>query len=164
MNEEETKLVNATARHAGVVGKNAVIPRYIINHPWMKGYKILDFGAGPKAIHTLMLRENGYDVDAYDIGDNKTDLHIDEEGKEEAYGLVFASNVLNVQPTLQALHETLAKIAWFTNELAVMNCPPKPRKIRDLSKEDIINSMMFYFKSVTVEKYGTVRVFTCEKK
>jgi hypothetical protein len=168
MTEEEIKIVNKTARSNGVVGKKAILPRYIINHPWMHGCKILDFGSGPKAIHTNMLKELGMDVTPYEIGDNKkSDIHIEYKTSEvEAeFGLVFASNVINVQPSYAALRETLGMMHAFLKEdgICLFNFPSSPRKIKDLTKDMLMEYTMRYFNCVLVENYNGNIIFSCYK-
>ena len=72
---EEIKVANATSRCNGASAKNqdgsirAIVPRYVAEHI-NNEESILDFGAGKLAIHTQWLKERGFNVTAYDFGDN----------------------------------------------------------------------------------------------
>lgn len=72
-NADYVKLVNATYRATGSIGPKAVVPK-LVPGVAKKTDKILDFGAGTKAIHTMALRQQGYNVTAYDIGANFADI------------------------------------------------------------------------------------------
>ena len=165
MTDAEIKLMNKTARSGGAVGKKAIIPRYIINHPWMHGYRMLDFGAGPKALHTKMLREQGMQVDCFDIGDNYVPgVHILDNGQGfGSYDLVFASNVINVQPTVECLMKTLEKMSFYTGNICIFNLPDSPRKLPDLTKEKMMEYACKVFKCVMLENYDGHKVFSCYK-
>ena len=128
--EEETRIATRTARGAGVVGATAVVPRWVgENVP--KSKKILDFGSGPPARHTMALREKGYtNVTAHEFGDNVQKGVHDPKALSKKYDVVFASNVLNVQSSEAMLKRTLKQICGSVKKdgLAVFNYPKEPRK------------------------------------
>jgi len=126
------KTVNATARSAGAVGARALVPRKVRELPALeaKSVTILDYGSGPKALHTLGLRNDGYDnVTAHELGGNLTSVH-DPEALTRKYHVVMASNVLNVQPTRKDLVHVLCELRAATagGGMCVVNFPESPRK------------------------------------
>jgi hypothetical protein len=168
MTKDEIRLVNKTARSAGAVGKNALIPKIITGRYPYLGYKMLDFGSGPRCVQTMNLKELGYDVTPYEIGDNShPEIHLQatEEDKGK-YDLIFASNVLNVLPTVEAWEETLEKIAWFLGgkyAFAILNFPQSPRKCAEVDKDVAFKLICKYFAAVMVENHNGTRVFYCYK-
>jgi hypothetical protein len=110
------------------------VPR-VVGEMAKPGMTILDFGAGKEAIHVHMLRAKGLDVTAYDFGANvRLGLH-DPDALSRQYDLVYASNVLNVQSSLEMLHGTVAQIAGATKDEGhvVVNLPREPRKCADVT-------------------------------
>ena len=169
MTEEEIKIVNKTARHAGAVGKNALVPRVITSKFPYLGYNMLDFGAGSKAVQTNYLREQGYNVTPYDIGENVVDgVHLVETEEDKGkYDLIFASNVLNALPSEEAWGETLSKIDWFLggdNAFAIMNFPKSPRKYPEMDEKKALKILCMYFANVLVENHSGTRVYYCYKE
>ena len=69
---------NKSARSRGAVGSFPLCYRALrdVIAP-EDGATVLDFGAGPDAAHTKVMREDGYEVTAHDFGDNVSD-EIDE--------------------------------------------------------------------------------------
>lgn len=131
---EEIQIANATSRSSGATARNkdgtlrAVVPKYVESVA-RKEDKILDYGAGKWAIHTLYLREKGFDCTAYDFGDNVKYIH-DRDALERQYDIVFASNVLNVCSTAHMLVRTTMEIWMATKDggYAIVNYPSSPRK------------------------------------
>jgi hypothetical protein len=168
MTKDEIQIVNKTARHSGAVGQNALIPKIITGRYPYLGYKMLDFGSGPRCVQTFNLKELGYDVTPYDIGGNVRDgIHLveteDDKGK---YDLIFASNVLNVLPSEEAWVETLSKIDWFLggdNAFAIMNFPKSPRKYSEMDEDKALKLLCKYFAQVMVENHSGTRVYYCYK-
>lgn len=131
MKQENIVIANKTARATGSVGKNAIVPKYVRTIAKAEDC-ILDFGSGPKAIHTASLRSEGFNVTAYDFGINVNDLHdVDALGKK--YDIVFASNVLNTLTEANDIYETIEQIAKCVKEdgIMVVNVPATPRKLKD---------------------------------
>lgn len=127
ISKADRERMNRSGQVKGVVGPNAVVPRYVRSlNP--KGLSILDFGAGEMAQHTMSLRNDGYDVTAYDRDNNVTDRH-DPGALSRQYDLVFASNTVNVQPSVPAMRQTLRQIrdAVKPGGRAVFNYPASPR-------------------------------------
>jgi hypothetical protein len=156
MTHEEIKIANKTARHAGAVGKKAILPKIIKNKLPYRHAKILDFGSGPKAIHTHFLRDEGYHhVDAYDMGSNyDPKVHVKRE-----------SEMINVLSSLSAIEETIHQISWFTNHkgVALINLPTSPRKYHGLNKRNLLDLLTKEFVNVMVENHHGTKVFYCYK-
>ncbi len=134
-----------TARAAGAIGSRAIIPR-IVRTMITPECHVLDYGAGPKALHTKMLCEEGFRVRAYDINPIKTPYHILNMSIDHNwYDLVFASNVLNVQPTEEYVRTVIKEVHAFVafDKIALFNYPTSPRKsnlsVKDI--EDILNEV-----------------------
>ena len=127
----EILIANKTARSKGssVFDDNgnlrSVVANYVINN---KEEKILDFGCGKAAVQANYLRNIGFDVDAYDFGDNVPEGGITEI--KEIYTCTYASNVLNVSSTLGMLINTIEDIynSIVPGGCAIMNYPSSPRK------------------------------------
>ena len=149
---EEIRIANATSRSNGASARNkdgsirAVVPKYVAEHI-RKEDKILDFGAGKGASHTKWLREEGFNVTAYDFGDNIVEGLHDRDALSKQYKVIMASNVLNVQSSIMMLMETLKQIY---NSLEpggefICNYPASPRKT-DLNAEDVRTILTNIFK------------------
>lgn len=125
----EVLVANATARSGGAVGEAALVPSFAGKIAG-KGQSILDFGAGPRALHTMRLRAAGHTVTAYDFGENLVPGIHDPAALSRQYDVVFASNVLNVADTEALLQLTLRQIvaAVKPDGSALLNLPAQPRK------------------------------------
>lgn len=82
-----------------------VIPKYI-----QKGERVLDFGAGLDAYGTMALRSQGFNVTASEIGKNRVAGIHDPRAMQKKYHTVFASNVLNVQPTKADVQRIISRV------------------------------------------------------
>jgi hypothetical protein len=132
--------MNKTARSNGAVGKNAIVPRIVKElADWlcedgddMKDFiYILDYGAGPRCKHVLQLVAEGYKhVYAWEIGANFSPYIHDEEALLQYYDIVYASNVLNVQPSPAGIEQVVAQCfaATTAGGYCVFNYPKSPRK------------------------------------
>lgn len=133
---EEIKIANATSRSNGASAKNkdgsirAIVPRYVVEHI-NKEDSILDFGAGKGAVHTQWLRDKGFNVTAYDFGDNVIEGLHDKDALNKQYKAIMCSNVLNVQSSLGMLMETLNQLynSLEKGGILVCNYPASPRKM-----------------------------------
>lgn len=135
MTAQEIKIAKATSRSAGASaikdGKiRAVVPLFIEKNV-DKNKTILDFGAGKGATSTKYLLSKGFDVAAYDLWVDEGDELLDKYALDRQYDVVFASNVLNVQSSLQMLCETLMQInsALKYGGEFICNYPSTPRKM-----------------------------------
>lgn len=134
---EEIRTANATSRSNGASARNkdgsvrAIVPRYVAEHIG-KECSILDFGAGKGALHTKWLREEGFNVTAYDFGDNVIDGVHEKDALSRKYDVVCASNVLNVQSSLNMLLETLTQMynSLKPGGTLICNYPASPRKMQ----------------------------------
>jgi len=157
MNQEEIEIANKTSRNTPAIGAKALTPQfvraYIDKHDNAKcKFRILDFGAGKTAAHTLALINDGYYCTAHEFGDN-ADIHYhNTSALARFYDVVFASNVLNTQSSEEMLRETLGQIVGTVKKGGVFfaNYPLSPRKCTLLAGEveDILNQ---YFTTVYFE-------------
>jgi cyclopropane fatty-acyl-phospholipid synthase-like methyltransferase len=156
---EEIKIANATSRSGGASAINkdgsirAIVPKYVAEHI-NKEDSILDFGAGKGAVHTKWLREEGFDVTAYDFGENCIEGIHDKNALQKQYKVIMLSNVLNVQSSMAMLFETLKQI---NNSLElggefICNYPSSPRKM-ELTANDLKEILQYIFKG-RIEKVG----------
>ena len=133
---EEIRIANATSRSNGASARNkdgsirAIVPRYVAEHI-NKEDSILDFGAGKGAVHTKWLREEGFNVTAYDFGENCIEGLHDKEALGKQYKVIMASNVINVSSSWEMLLETLRQIynSLEPGGMLVVNYPASPRKM-----------------------------------
>jgi len=156
--ESEILIANKTSRNTGAVGKNAIVPKYV--REYVRDYfyncfspTILDFGAGKTAAHTQALLDEGYDVIAYEFGKNiNLELH-NLFALAQQYDIVFASNVLNVQSSLEMARNTIEQFSSVVNSggVAIANYPAVPRKM-DLTVDGMVNLLLERFE--TVSKVG----------
>lgn len=134
MTREEIKIANATYRRSGssVFDKSgnvrSVVTRYVRNHV-DKNAKILDYGCGSEFIQGNYLRQLGFNVDGWDIGDNKPKNCVSE--LRQIYDVVYASNVLNVISSMDMLKETLDQVYNCLKQggYFIANYPTAPRKM-----------------------------------
>ncbi len=149
----QAKAMNATSRDSGAVGgSKALVPKHV-RKVASKGDSILDYGAGRNAAHTKSLKSSGHNVTAWEIGDNFQDGVHDKGALGKKYKVVFASNVLNVQPSKDKLMEVLREIKKVLQGggTAIVNYPQEPRK-SNVSTDQINSILENMFSSV--EKVG----------
>lgn len=138
--QEEIKIANATYRSKGssVFDKDgnvrSVVARFVANSI-SKDKKILDFGCGSEFIQGKYLRDLGLDVSGWDFGDNRPKDCV--EKLEQAYDVVYASNVLNVISSHSMLIKTIEQIksCLKDNGVFIANFPQSPRKMEISSDE-----------------------------
>ena len=151
---QEINLANSTSRTNGIVGKNAIVPKYILNNI-PSTWSILDFGAGKDAQHTRMLRNAGFhSVTAHEFGENfKPGFHY-ENALDYKYNVVFASNVINVQSNLTMLRKTLELMKNSTSYFGqiIFNYPDNPRHLGHTTKD--VQDFIETFFSRKVEQVG----------
>ena len=128
-NADYIKTVNATYRATGSIGPKAIVPK-LVPGVAKKTDRILDFGAGTKAIHTMALRQQGYNVTAFDIGANIDPAIHDPNALAKRWDVVYASNVMNVQPSRSDLAGLIGLFASIVKKggALIANYPPSPRK------------------------------------
>ena len=149
MTTSSTNPTARSARHAGAVGPNALVPRLV--HTLFGNWgKKLDFGCGPLAIHARQLIQAGHRVTAYDMVGLPVDLY-DSRALHRQYDVVYASNVLNVQMGTESLVDTLAAMATRVRHphgYFLCNYPRKPRYIDWLDNEQLAGRLGFFFTNV----------------
>ena len=74
---------------------------------------------------------NGFDVVAYDLWCGEGDELLNKYALDRQYDVVFASNVINVQSSMEMLRETLTQIYKATKYGGefICNYPSSPRKM-----------------------------------
>ena len=158
-NEMEIKIANATSRSGGASAINkdgsirAIVPKYVAEHI-NKEDSLLDFGAGKGAVHTKWLREEGFNVVAYDFGENCIEGLHDKNALNKQYKVIMASNVLNVSSSLGMLFETLNQInnSLESGGELICNYPASPRKMV-LTASDLREILQSIFKG-RIERVG----------
>jgi SAM-dependent methyltransferase len=124
--------------------------------------KILDYGAGPKAYHAGLLREMGFSVDAIDIGNNfNPEVHTIGVF-DKKYDVVYASNVINVQPNRDYIDVVLGEIKSLLKPSGyfICNYPSDPRKA-GLGVPQITAILKSNFSLVQRIPESNVPVFMC---
>jgi len=147
--KHEIKQINRTCRDKGPWATR--IPKVFqlflgVSH-LCKNCSILDYGAGKKAIWTQFLRKRGFNVTAYDVGENVTLGIHDLDARDRQYDLILMSNVIQVQPSFD-------KISWLFYEInsllkkkgeVIFNfCPIKSIQFSE-SEAEIIAAASQYF-------------------
>jgi len=129
--EREIKQINRTCRDKGPWATRIpkVFKLFLGVAPHLcKDYSILDYGAGKRAIWTQFLRKKGFNVTAYDVGENVTLGVHDPNACDKKYDLILMSNVVQVQPSFDKIdwlfHETHA-ILKKEGEIIFNFCPIK---------------------------------------
>lgn len=156
---EEIKVANATSRSNGASAINkdgsirAIVPRYVAKNMDKKEV-ILDFGAGKAAVHTKWLREQGFNVTAWEFGENLIEGLHDKDALSKRYTMIVCSNVLNVQSSMQMLLETLHQIynSLEAGGELICNYPASPRKLA-LTASDLQGILQSIFKG-KIERVG----------
>lgn len=154
---EDVREANKTYRYNGAIGRRAITPRYV--RDTVAGCeRILDYGAGTHAIHAAELRAMGLNVTAHEFGANQVPGVHEPGALERVYDVVYASNVLNVQPSMDALLRTLREIrhATMPGGRAIMNYPAQPRKLH-LSASAMQALIWREFRAYPMEVGGTHR-------
>jgi hypothetical protein len=126
--------------------------------------RILDFGAGYRAMHTLRMRELGLDVTAHDFGRNFVPgLHAEGALRLPRFDVVMLSNVVNVHCTLAGLELTIAQAAGATaeNGVCVVNYPHSPRKYPTIDKVKMAALLGQYFSEVATVAGKSCPLWEC---
>lgn len=134
---EKEKAIKSARRGSSFGGKKSLVPNYVKTIV-RSGDSVLNFGAGVKEkdgkyLHSEIIREAGGVVD-------ECDLRWEPAWKELLYfyDIVFASNVINVQPSLRMLLQTLLEIKSYVKRcsgVVVMNYPKSPRYLNISTEE-----------------------------
>jgi hypothetical protein len=129
---DQVAVANKTARAAGAVGDQAVTVQWLSRN-LSPNESVLNFGAGRpdksgKYGHSEALRKAGATVSEYDFGQNA----VGTLGGQ--YDTVMASNVLNVQGSVEMLKETISQMASEAKPggRIVFNYPDSPRHLDNL--------------------------------
>lgn len=156
-NQADIEVANKTSRNSGAVGKNAIVPRFVRQHLELffdkEDTMVLDFGAGKTAAHAQALLEDGFNVLAYEFGDNIDPRVHCELALMNKYDIVYASNVLNVQSGFDMARATIKQVADVVKEDGKFFCnfPASPRK-SDISVDEMACLLLEEF--IVVSRVG----------
>ena len=131
-----------TGQKRGIFAKNPILTRLILCENFPKDVKILDFGAGTNALQAQKIKEKYPNTKAYDyplsaiksiIQNPKLFEIYDLDALNKDYDIIIASNVLNVQPNVKQLENTLNKIycSMDRDTILFLNLPREPIKVRN---------------------------------
>ena len=153
--ERANRSARAGGATAGAGGVRAITPRHVLQTA-TPDETILDFGSGPKAVHTARLRESGLNATAHDFGKNVIAGVHDPDALLRQYSTVMASNVLNTQGSMEMLRNTLAEIrsAMQPGGRAVFNYPKSPR-YSGLKPDEVAKEIKSIFGTEPVRVGGT---------
>lgn len=157
--------VTKTARSSGAVGPNAKVPKVVLSMAYDTTDWILDYGSGPKAIHTKTLRDAGYsNAWAYDFAIDPIVNRMFIEDLSLTVGkwdIIFASNVLNIQVSEKMMDVTLNEIWQLmgTYTIFITNYSNSPRKL-NLNTEAVYSKLRAGFGRVH-RTHGDV--FVCSR-
>lgn len=160
------EFVMKTARTKGAVGKNALVPK-VVQHFAKKKDLILDFGCGPQAQHVINLREKGYEK-TYGMDmffQKESDIPLKLKGRVfslkilehiKYFDIVYASNVINVQPSLKAIDHVFTEmiVSLKPEGKIIFNYPQSPRK-NDMTTKEMDLSTRNFFRHVVKLPYPT---------
>jgi len=171
--QEDIQVANKTSRANGAVGANAITPKYVRelldngtddNHDCTKeDITVLDFGAGKTAAHAQALLAAGYQVLAYEFGDNVDPRVHCELALLNKYDVVYASNVLNVQSSVDMARTTIKQIRDVMKYDAVFiaNYPQSPRK-SDITPMEMMKLLEEHFYVIRCGGTPSAPLFQCE--
>ncbi len=152
-NKEDIEVANKTSRANGAVGKNALTPRFV--REYLESFYekeetlVLDFGAGKSAAHAQAILADGWQVTAYEFGDNIDPRVHNELALMQTYDVVYASNVLNVQSSFTMARETIKQVAEVVKEDGrfFANYPASPRK-SGMTPNEMVQLLLEQFDTV----------------
>lgn len=152
---EETLIANKTSRNSAAIGEKAITPKFV--RKFIDGYRlkatatILDFGAGKTANHARALVEDGYFCLAHEFGDNVDPRYHYELAMLNKYDVVYASNVLNVQSSMDMFEETIEEVksVMKLDSVFIANFPLSPRKM-DMDAAEMRELLDQYFTTAIV--------------
>lgn len=152
---------NRSARSAGAVGKNALVPKIVQEMFKPEENKvILDYGSGPKMIHAENLENLGYNVSSFDFGDNwRYGMEYDVI---KIYDVIYASNVMNTWSDEIMTRESLMEIylGLKSGGTFIGNFPVKPRYNPTMNNLKLFGIMRDIFTDVTENPKN---IFICVK-
>lgn len=161
--EHEKQAAMKTARAKGTVGKNAIVPKVVREMAFKDETEILDYGCGAAQLHVKALRDEGYKVYGWDFSLPGLAANL-----VHTYDIIYMSNVLNVQSSIQMLSDTLNQVRNLVHKnwncKLVVNYPNEPRKmgLNTKAMEMILNQYFNYVVRLPKEQVGNNVVFTCQ--
>lgn len=119
-----------SCRHSGAVGSGPTkVTQFVVENFTPKIGKILDLGSGKVPRQTELLRQEGFDVGAYDLPENNEigvhitprDLYIDTR-----WDVILLSNVLNVQKSIVVATDLVEWARRKGARIIIFNLPNDP--------------------------------------
>lgn len=167
--EIEIEIANATAPDVPdktfMAGVPKIVLKFINQGLDKQSAMILDYGAGKKAHHANVFAEQGWQVLAHDFGDNYDPRYHCGRALQRKYDLVYASNVLNVQSSIDMMRKTIAEIASVIKCHApvFINYPTSSRK-SDITVEEMPDLLLEQFSTVVeIGLSASAPVWMCVK-
>ena len=146
------KRVNNSYRFRGEGARINIVPRWVVDNVDHNS-SLLDFGAGPHNQHANILEKEGFkNITCYDIGKNYNEELHDAHALSREYDVVYLSNVINVQPTLENVDYVLAQASECVKEdgQMILNFP-NPHYCKDLTESVLYNKLNILFDIVLIE-------------
>ena len=168
--ENETdylKRVNSSYRFRGEKAKMNIVPRWVadkVDH----NLSILDYGAGPHNQHANILKEEGFtNITCYDVGKNYNEELHDKDALSKNYDVVYLSNVINVQPSIEYVAHVLdsAMECVKENGRMILNFP-NPHYCDELTEKKLYDMLSNRFQDMGRERINTKsqsRIWICIK-
>ncbi len=143
--EDYIKKVNRA--YSIMCSRKQTLPK-IVETVAKKTDKILDYGAGKDAFGTKYLREKGFNVIAHEIGVNRVDGLHDPKALNDRYDIVFASSVMNIQPTFSDMLDVVLEVQALLVKGGKFICNlPKPIK-SEARSDDLESTLRLGFNKV----------------
>lgn len=130
--EAERSTAMKTTRAAGAVSANAIVPKVVkmLVAEDANIHRVLDYGCGKDMVHANDMARTFPDLAVYGWDHSLSDGKPFRDAFRELRRphLAYASNVLNVQSTIEGLRQTLAELRSLHCPV-VVNYPTSPRKL-----------------------------------
>lgn len=119
-----------SCRSKGAVGsKPTAVTKHVMEFYAPSIGKVLDFGAGKVPRQTELLRQQGYDVHAWDVDENRV-LGVHASPREifidTAWDVILLSNVLNVQKSIVVATDLVEWARRKGARIIIFNLPNDP--------------------------------------
>lgn len=161
--QDNIKKMNSTSRARGSVGANAVVPK-IVEQIASPEDRILDLGSGKHAIHAQQLLQLGFDVVAFEIGNNyNPQLHDSCALNFYDYDIIYTSNVINVQTHIEHVQNLLEVVISHLKDGGkyVCNYPAEPRYLPGMTTRDFEDMLKLLFYKVEKIKKVNSPTWVC---
>jgi len=143
----QVKAMGRTARSRGAVGSRATVVRHVCATT-RRGDPVLDYGCGDGTHADMLWHRFGVCAVGYDVARPRP---TDEDYLSRKYQTVYASNVLNVQPSVRkavGVIDDMARLVQREGRL-VVNYPRDPAK-HERNVDAIIRALLKRFRRVVL--------------